>query len=176
MNSEDAKLLRMTEDCFTPVSEDRAKGGQFAKGGGRVPAGGGGSASDAAFKEKYSQERPTGGTGDCHETAVNIMMNLSDAEAGNYRLVQGVPTGQGAIEGQRFDHAWVERTDQMPSVTPGFTRTEVTVIDRSNGNNIELPRALYYKIGKMTESDVTRYTRDEMMVKLLEEGNYGPWT
>ena len=93
------------------------------------------------------------------------MMSLDPAVADQYRLVQGVPTGQGTIEGTRFDHSWVERTDQVSSVTPGFTRTEVTVIDRSNGNNIELPRALYYKIGKISESDVTRYTREEMMVK-----------
>lgn len=145
--------------------------------------------SDAVFKAKYGNERLSG-DGNCFSSATDQMIALPSGEAERYRLVHGVVRGQGAVEGKRFDHAWVERHDEInvpESVRndPNFQRLlegggmddlAWTVLDNSNGNHIEMPRMMYYSIGNITENDVTRYTRDEMIHQLAQTGHYGPWT
>lgn len=138
--------------------------------------------SDAVFKAKYGNERLSG-DGNCFSSAVDRMMGVSDADAERYRLVHGVVAGQAQLEGKRFDHAWVERRDDddraigIEGLPPEMAENlRWTVLDNSNGNDIEMPRIVYYGIGNITEGDVVRYTRDEMMLQLAQTRNYGPWT
>jgi len=107
--------------------------------------------------------------GDCFESAVGVMMerHRNDPEAeGGYILVHGWPIGQGPIEGIKHAHAWVEFKDAC-----GMR----WVWDKSNGRDIDMPAALYYKIGSIDENECRRYTFEEMTVALLDNGTYGPW-
>jgi hypothetical protein len=137
--------------------------------------------ADAEFEEKYGNERPSG-EGDCYPTALHMIFDIPDDEADRYRLVQGVPLGQGPIEGIRFGHAWIERTDPLPEGLPDDMRQafedagyNVTVLDHSNGQQIEMPRVLYYQIGNINEADVRRFTKEEAMIAAVRAGHYGPW-
>lgn len=138
--------------------------------------------ADAEFEEEYGNERPSG-DGDCFPTALHYVYSLPDEERKSHRIVHGVPEGQGEIEGLRFDHAWVERTDPLPENLPPEQRAmfeqwqmNVIVIDKSNGNDVEMPRMLYYQLGNIKERDVHRYTFDEAAAHAVRTGHYGPWT
>lgn len=96
--------------------------------------------------------------GDCYEVALNHIVYESTDEDGLV-LVHGVVTGQGPLEGMVYGHAWIEDGDW--------------VIDRSNGNDVTIPRAIYYAIGNIT--DTRRYDRQEAIGRCLEVGHYGAW-
>ena len=92
--------------------------------------------------------------GKCFEVALEYMYKNPTAT-----LVHGLVTGQGPIEGILYNHAWVEKGN--------------TVIDETV--SLEIPKKLYYMIGQIKESNVYRYSIDEMNKKLLEYKTYGPW-
>jgi len=76
------------------------------------------------------------------------------------RLVHGLVTGQGAIEGIVYNHAWVE-DDNM-------------VIDKTLPKNMQkIPKSLYYKMGKIKTT--YKYNYEEVLEKVVEIGTYGPW-
>ena len=64
-----------------------------------------------------------------------------------------------------------------------------TVRDMSNGRDLELPRVIYYKLGKIDQSEywddtmgrvsrapkICEYTRDEVMECMSKTGTFGPW-
>lgn len=143
-----------------PGQHDQASHGRGG-GGSPTPAGGG-----ESWEDKYGNDRPQG-DGDCFDAAANVMLEAPASEKDRYTLVHGVPEGQGDIEGIRFDHAWVEREEPNLPIK--------TVIDKSNGNDLELPDVLYYKIGKIDKADVKRYTYEEMTEKMVSTRTYGPW-
>ena len=99
--------------------------------------------------------------GDCFEVAAKFMFDATMYGTKNLglRLVHGEVTGQGAIDGVKFGHAWVEDGG--------------TVIDKSNGKDLRLPKSLYYALGDISKT--IEYTYEEMRQKLLESGHYGPW-
>lgn len=119
------------------------------------------------------------GDGDCYEVALTYCINLRGDDRDRYRVCHGTPLGQGAIEGVRHGHAWVERTDVVTYPANGtFAAVDmpfVIVIDESNGKQLELPQVLYYKIGHIDEHDVVRYTVDEALALALESETWGPW-
>lgn len=81
---------------------------------------------------------------------------------GEVRLVHGAPTLQaGPYKGNKFGHAWVESDD--------------TVWDFSNGKEIEMPKDVYYVLGKIDEKDNYYYTQHETRMKMIDEGTFGPW-
>lgn len=90
--------------------------------------------------------------GNCYTSAVNYVMKHPDTI-----LVHGIVTGQGAIEGIEYGHAWVEDGD--------------TVIDTASGK--ELPKFLYYALGNIHYTK--RYSYNDMLEKMLETETYGPW-
>lgn len=96
--------------------------------------------------------------GDCYVAAYRTME--SNAK-NNLRLVHGLASGQGNLKGIRYNHAWVE--------------SESVVYDNSNGRRLELPKSVYYKLGKIKESEVFRYTRSDMYKMASKFGTYGPW-
>ena len=118
------------------------------------------------------------GTGDCMVAAANLLMmtaqdgknatgtNLEkrDAAAGKIVIVHALVYGQGAVKGRRFSHAWVEDGE--------------TVYDHSNGRRLEIPKSLYYAIGRIRMDErgaYFRYTFEQMRKKMLSSGHYGPW-
>ena len=110
-------------------------------------------------------ERANSG-GDCYEAAGKYMMDKcvfsSRVDGCNLILVHGEVAGQGSLEGVTFGHAWV--------LDGG------TAIDRSNGGNLQLPRAVYYAVGQINQIGNTHeYTMEEMRKKILNSGHWGPW-
>ncbi|MCK5537606.1 MAG: hypothetical protein KAI79_12320 [Bacteroidales bacterium] len=83
----------------------------------------------------------------------------------NLKLVHGLVTGQGDIEGIRYNHSWVEDGD--------------TVIDpaaKERGKRTyKFPKELYYAIGDIKENTTFRYTYKEMIKNMIKTENYGPW-
>ena len=61
-----------------------------------------------------------------------------------------------------FGHAWVLDNG--------------TVIDKSNGRDLQLPQAFYYAIGGIDQiGNVIQYNWSEARAKILESGTWGPW-
>jgi hypothetical protein len=95
--------------------------------------------------------------GNCYEEALNLFMNMISTP--EVKLVHGIVTGQGAVKGIKFGHAWVEFKDFC--------------IDKSNGNSIMQTKEVYYRIGKIKK--VKRYIALEAMKNIQKFGTYGPW-
>lgn len=96
--------------------------------------------------------------GDCFEAAGKWI--LDNDLAGNARVVHGEVTGQGPLEGVKFGHAWIEMGN--------------TVLEVANGNNLKMPKAVYYALGHIGDN-VYRYTREQARTRMLKFGHYGPW-
>ena len=99
--------------------------------------------------------------GDCYESAFHWILEL-DADVVKYAAVcHGMVHGQGALEGKKFGHAWGEMGGM--------------VFDYSNGNKVTMPKAAYYAIGKIDESEVFRYPGYKALGKAGKAKHYGPW-
>lgn len=96
--------------------------------------------------------------GDCFAVAGRAML---DDNTDSMILVHGMVTGQGKLEGKRFDHAWVEIGD--------------VVLDNANGNNIAMRKEQYYKLGGIDINELQRYTKDEALVNMVKNKHWGPW-
>jgi hypothetical protein len=107
--------------------------------------------------------------GDCYLVAGQMAMgtfykNKYDSEfIGTPYLVHAEVVGQGAIEGIRYGHAWVE--------------DDVFVYDFSNGRELTVPKALYYQMGQIIKQQPKyfRYTFEEATKKMVETKHYGSW-
>ena len=101
--------------------------------------------------------------GDCYEAAAKIVSSAwYHDHSTQLKLVHGEVAGQGPLEGTTFGHAWVLDGD--------------TVIDRSNGRDIRMPRAIYYALGAIDMIGNTHeYTAEETVRKMVDVGTYGPW-
>lgn len=130
-----------------------------------------GAAYDKEFADKYGNDVPDG-EGDCFETAYRTAETLEREGKQDAVLAHGVPEGQGDIAGIRFPHGWAEYTQPVPGAPEGGIRM---VVDKSNGNDIEVPAALYYRIGNINPDDVQRYTTFQARVEMVKTGHWGPW-
>lgn len=104
------------------------------------------------------------GLGDCYESAARHLLTSGAFREPDspLRLVHGEVAGQGPLQGKTFGHAWIEDGDD--------------VIDNSNGNNIRMPKNLYYQVGKINQlNNFHVYTPEEARDKLLSTQIYGPW-
>lgn len=99
--------------------------------------------------------------GDCYQAAAEYLLDHGSRLGPDARLVHGLVTGQGAIAGIRYGHAWVEVGDM--------------VIDPSNGRLLHLRREHYYFLGQIRESELTRYSRAQTRELMLDFLHYGPW-
>lgn len=96
--------------------------------------------------------------GDCYDANADKFLCL--ALSNDWCLCHGRAIGCNQIEGIHHGHCWMENMD--------------TVLDFSNGNTVTMRKEEYYKIGNIY--NVKRYTRDELIKKLLEFKHYGPWS
>jgi len=96
--------------------------------------------------------------GDCYIVSYQYFMaNFKD----NLRLVHGLVTGQGSLEGIVYNHAWVEDGDKIIDMTlPKTLQKSIT-------------KSQYYKMGKI--KTVYKYTEKEVIDKSMEYQTYGPW-
>lgn len=101
----------------------------------------------------------TEGKGDCYQAAGRLIMKfMSDKKA---KLVHGMVNGQGALEGVRFGHAWVEYGSK--------------ILDHSNGKKQEMPKALYYAVGDIKPSECKYYDPGKAAGWMLKTEHWGPW-
>ncbi len=99
--------------------------------------------------------------GNCYEVAGKYMMDQCLLNRGcKLILVHAEVTGQGPIGGLKYGHAFILDGD--------------TVIDKSNGRNLKMPRDLYYAIGNI-RNNVHEYTFEEFRNKVLDHQTWGPW-
>lgn len=122
------------------------------------------------------------GDGDCFKVAGDLALRLADdvdPDGHPFRqfvtLCHGLVVGQAGseVEDVRYWHAWVEVEHVVSHPTlPSNVRT-VAVIDLSNGNDLNLPRDLYYKLGRIGRVD--RYSPDDVRSNMVQFGTYGPW-
>ncbi len=73
-------------------------------------------------------------------------------------LVHGECTN--TISGRRFGHCWLELHN--------------TVMHVGKSEKIEVPKELYYAIGKVGDN-IFKYTLKEAKELLYSSGHYGPW-
>jgi hypothetical protein len=135
------------------------------------------------FVRSYLNETAsdTNSGGDCYEAAGMYIMDecmmIGNDDCGLV-LVHGEVSGQGALEGVRYGHAWIEDGE--------------TVIDKSNGRDIRMPKMVYYMLGKIGEPDMEnwgksanfmdvsntnlhKYEWKSVRKKILEYQHWGPW-
>jgi hypothetical protein len=101
--------------------------------------------------------------GDCYEAAGRFLLDScvrgSDC---TYLLVHGEVAGQGPLDGITYGHAWVLDGE--------------TVIDKSNGRNLQIPRILYYALGGIDHlRNLHTYTWEQAREKILQHKHWGPW-
>ena len=102
-----------------------------------------------------------GGKGDCFQAAFNWALALDVEDYDKAKLCQGMVHGQGPLEGKKFSHAWCEM--------------EGTVYDYSNRRQVEMPKPVYYHLGRINESTVFKYPIAKSFGKAAKARHYGPW-
>ena len=97
--------------------------------------------------------------GDCFQAAWRAFyQNISKSPL----LVHGIITGQGPIEGIKYNHAWVEIGDTVIDKTiPLFAKG--------------FPKDAYYRLANADEDKVFKYNAKEVAKKAQEFETYGPW-
>jgi hypothetical protein len=100
--------------------------------------------------------------GDCYEAAGKYMMDNCMFGCSNMILVHAEVMGQGPLEGTTFGHAWV--------LNGG------TVVDMSNGRNLQLPQEVYYALGQIDRiGNIHEYTWEEARQMIVDNEHWGPW-
>ncbi len=95
--------------------------------------------------------------GTCYQEAMDYM--IIHPLNKKLLLCHGLVTGQGAIEGIVYTHAWVEEGNR--------------VIDETM--SLKIDKGLYYSIGNINKKNVYSYTRQQMSENVRKFKTYGPW-
>ena len=99
--------------------------------------------------------------GDCYEANGRHFMSYGHIN-NHLKLVHGEVMGQGPLEGISYGHCWCEDNN--------------TVYDYSNGRSLELPKKVYYLMGKIDSLDnLYKYNIREFNDKVLKFKHWGPW-
>ena len=119
--------------------------------------------------------------GHCYDLAAEYVLEHGKTTGYKYiRLCHGWPVlTAGEHEGQRYGHAWVERSEvhSLPFHLDGIVSTHSVELtdcwDTLTGTWI--PKALYYMGGNIESDFVTRYSFAETREMILTTEEYGPW-
>jgi len=119
-------------------------------------------------------------TGDCYAAAFRWMFDHCTfnpkIDVGEAYLVHAEVEGQGPLEGVRFGHAFILVMPEDTEPTPPNIQRFGSVIDRSNGRNIEMPAALYFAIGRIFDhGNYYLYDCDDTMRLVVDYNHTGPW-
>jgi hypothetical protein len=68
-----------------------------------------------------------------------------------------------------------KRHNQLMQELIRMEMENVTVYDFSNGNEHQIPRYLYYKIGNIEDENTRYYTAKDAVTKILADETFGPW-
>lgn len=125
----------------------------------------------AAAKTRSSRRKKKTSGGDCYEAAASYILSVGSPmyggtpeDAANLRVVHAEVMGQGPLEGTTFGHGFI------------VDIAADTVIDKSNGRDLRLPRVLYYAIGQIDYiGNIHEYTYEEVVDKMTSSQHYGPW-
>ena len=101
--------------------------------------------------------------GDCYEANGRHVMNMMMApDTKKWKLCHGVGILQ--TDGKPFGHAWIEYGGNK-------------CIDKSNGNDINIPKNLYYEIGNFPVKGykIYKYSHKEAGLKMVRNKHWGPW-
>ena len=101
--------------------------------------------------------------GDCYEANGRHVMNMMMApDTKKWKLCHGVGILQ--TDGKPFGHAWIEYGGNK-------------CIDKSNGNDINIPKKLYYEIGNFPVKGykIYKYSHEETGLKMVRNKHWGPW-
>ena len=101
--------------------------------------------------------------GDCYEANGRHVMNMMMApDTKKWKLCHGVGILQ--TDGKPFGHAWIEYGGNK-------------CIDKSNGNDINIPKKLYYEIGNFPVKvyKIYKYSPKESGLKMVRNKHWGPW-
>ena len=101
--------------------------------------------------------------GDCYEANGRHVMNMMMApDTKKWKLCHGVGILQ--TDGKPFGHAWIEYGGNK-------------CIDKSNGNDINIPKKLYYEIGNFPVKGykIYKYSTKEAGLKMVRNKHWGPW-
>ena len=96
--------------------------------------------------------------GDCYQAAGRLIMGYFGKKA---KLVHGMVNGQGALEGKRYGHAWIEYGNK--------------VLDHSNGRKLEVPKGVYYALGNIKPKQNKYYDPSKAAKFMVSKGHWGPW-
>jgi len=102
--------------------------------------------------------------GDCFEAAGKTMLDYQPFSDKGMKLVHAFVSGQGSLNGVRYEHAWNELGDE--------------VIDNSNGRKIRMPKMVYYAIGNINPNNPEEYRMYDMagLRKMATRfKHWGPW-
>lgn len=112
-------------------------------------------------------EEVAGLPGNCFPAAAITAAELA-AMGATPLIVHGIATGTaGEVEGRPFWHAWVEL--QLPG--EGWM-----VADWSNGNpRAFIRRQTYYRVGRIKQHQLWRFTPVQALAALEAYGHPGPW-
>ena len=100
-----------------------------------------------------------GKLGDCYQAGGRLIMEFFGDK--DHKLVHGMVNGQGALEGKRYGHCWVESRN--------------TVLDHSNGRKLEVPKQVYYALGRVNPKQNKYYTPEEAAKMMVKKKHWGPW-
>ena len=135
-------------------------------------------------------------TGDCFEASGKAILDLlrdPTATKDRWYLCHGIVAGQGPIEGLFIRHAWVEYFEQRlmdetravlalsgrggytPQVDETARFLATVCIDKTNGNDIQLPAPVYYSVGQIDKKYVRRYTLTEARAMICKHRHWGAW-
>lgn len=133
-----------------------------------VPWGQGGQRK-GSLRSVFAAKNDDDELGDCYEAAAKfIVYDVDVDEVDKYFVCHGIVVGTGGkVLGLRYGHAWVEMQPES-----GFG---TLVIDKSNGNDVVVPKEMYYRVGQIDPQNVIRYTVREARRLLVSSGHYGPW-
>ncbi len=112
-----------------------------------------------------TQEIRAQGLGNCYQAALTLATDARALGLENVSVIQGTLLGEGALEGVRFGHSWVEA-----DIPGGTTRV---ALDYSSGNSLVMDRDAFRFLQRA--QDVHEYSVAEAR-SLAAHGNYGPWT
>jgi hypothetical protein len=108
--------------------------------------------------EMAKQKLPDGG--DCFDAAFDFMIEHGHGHK-NLKLVHGIVSGQGDLNGYRYTHAWCEDDEN--------------VYDYSNGKTHKIMKLLYYGIGNINEYQGKYYDIHQVGEMMEKYGTKGPW-
>ena len=183
------KLMAVLESAATPPKEKTLKHGDHDQSTHGNWASGGGEESEDSTRpsaEDLTPDRTTPawdgvtqaiawqGVGNCYQASLTLMLDADRLGLQNPVVVQATVMGQGALEGVRYGHSWLEADGSHISFpAQGLEMTTRVAIDYSSGNRVVMDADVYRHLGQA--QDVHEYDQIGATAEAIRTETYGPW-